>query len=255
MITLKNVGFQYNSEPILENISAVFAPGELTGIIGPSGAGKTTLIRLLLGELRATHGSIEDSSGAPLAVGYVPQLDSGERSFPLTVEEMVLLGAASFSKKRPWFDRTEKKTARSILNRLDIAELWDRRLNELSGGQFQRVLIARALMSQPTLLLLDEPTSGIDLNTRQQVLDLVDELRSEGLTIILTTHDLNWVASQLPRIICLNRTIIGDGSPLEVLTPAIVRETYGSEMDVIVHNNRPVVVDVAHRGEPNVVFH
>jgi ABC-type Mn2+/Zn2+ transport system ATPase subunit len=248
MITLQNLGFSYGDQRVLYDITTQFLPGEFVGIIGPSGSGKTTLLRILLGELQPTRGLIKTSKGANLSVGYVPQLDSGERTFPLTVEEMVLLGAASFSRKVPWFSRSEKREMAAILERLGILQLKDNRLSELSGGQFQRVLIARALMARPSLLLLDEPTSGIDLHTRQQVLDLVHDFQSDGFTIILTTHDLNWVAAQLPRILCLNGTITGDGAPAEVLTPAVVHQTYGAQMDVIFHQGRPVVVDSINQG-------
>jgi ABC-type Mn2+/Zn2+ transport system ATPase subunit len=98
-------------------------------------------------------------------------------------------------------------------------------------------------MSNPELLLLDEPTSGIDLGTRQSVLELVDELRADGYAVVLTTHDLNWVASHLPRIVCLNRRIIADGPPLDVLNEEVVAETFGARMQVLVHNGRPVVID------------
>jgi ABC-type Mn2+/Zn2+ transport system ATPase subunit len=248
MITLHNLGFSYGDQKVLYDITTQFFPGEIVGIIGPSGAGKTTLLRILLGELQPTRGVITTSNGTNLSVGYVPQLDSGERTFPLTVEEMVLLGAASFSRKVPWFSRSEKREVAAILERLGVLQLKDNRLSELSGGQFQRALIARALMARPSLLLLDEPTSGIDLHTRQQVLELVHELQSDGFTIILTTHDLNWVAAQLPRILCLNGTITGDGPPAEVLTPTVVHQTYGAQMDVIFHQGRPVVVDSVHQG-------
>ena len=248
MITLQKLGFSYGDQKVLYDITTQFSPGEIVGIIGPSGAGKTTLLRILLGELQPTRGVITTSNGTNLSVGYVPQLDSGERTFPLTVEEMVLLGAASFSRKVPWFSRSEKREVAAILERLGVLQLKDNRLSELSGGQFQRALIARALMARPSLLLLDEPTSGIDLHTRQQVLDLVHELQSDGFTIILTTHDLNWVAAQLPRILCLNGTITGDGAPAEVLTPTVVHQTYGAQMDVIFHQGRPVVVDSVNQG-------
>jgi ABC-type Mn2+/Zn2+ transport system ATPase subunit len=248
MITLQNLGFSYGDQKVLYDITTQFSPGEIVGIIGPSGAGKTTLLRILLGELHPSRGVITTSNGTDLSVGYVPQLDSGERTFPLTVEEMVLLGAASFSRKVPWFSRSEKREVAAILERLGVLQLKDNRLSELSGGQFQRALIARALMARPSLLLLDEPTSGIDLHTRQQVLDLVHELQSDGFTIILTTHDLNWVAAQLPRILCLNGTITGDGAPAKVLTPAVVHQTYGAQMDVIFHQGRPVVVDSVNQG-------
>jgi zinc/manganese transport system ATP-binding protein len=175
------------------------------GIVGPSGAGKTTLLRLLLGEVAASEGTVEFTGVAPRrrrrAVGYVPQLEASERTFPLTVQGAVELGAAAASRPVPWFSKAERAAARQALDRLGIGDLHARGLHELSGGQFQRVLFARALVSDPQLLLLDEPTSGIDLRTRGEMLGLVDELRRDGLTIVMTTHDLNWVASHLPRIV------------------------------------------------------
>lgn len=243
MIVLDRVGFSYGESAVLRDVTTAIHEGELVGFIGPSGAGKTTLLRIILGELRPTIGAVRGHGSGRPTVGYVPQLESGERTFPLTVLEMILLGGAARSARRPWFDRREKAYARAILDRLGIAQFSENRIGELSGGQFQRVLIGRALMSRPNLLLLDEPTSGIDLRTRRQVLDLVNELRSDGYTIVLTTHDLNWVASHLPRIICLNGTIIADGTPDDVLTPRVVRRTYGADMDVIFHHGRPIVVD------------
>lgn len=243
MITFKNVSYAYESQIAISNINASISPGEVVGIIGPSGAGKTTLLRVLLGELTPTEGKLATTNNAPLAIGYVPQIDAGERNFPLTVEEMVLLGAASYSRRKPWFNRSEHDECLAILRQLGIAALKAKRLNELSGGQFQRVLIARALMSRPNLLVLDEPTSGIDLKTRRDVLSLLEDLRSDGYTIVLTTHDLNWVAAHLPRIICLNKTIVADGTPQSVLTSDVVKKTYGAEVEILFHNGRPVVVD------------
>jgi len=248
MLHLDQVCFSYGSSVVLDNVTTTIGEGEVVGIIGPSGAGKTTLLRILLGDLIPSSGSVHTESGGDFAIGYVPQLEAGERSFPITVEEMVLLGGAATSSRKPWFDRREKKQAGHILSRLGIASLAQRRLNELSGGQFQRALIGRALMAQPSFLLLDEPTSGIDLQTRTQVLGIVEELRREGFTIVLTTHDLNWVAAHVPRIICLNKSVIADGIPIEVLTPDVVRKTYNADMDVIHHNGRPVVVDKAEFG-------
>lgn len=245
MITFRQVGFTYGGPPVLHDVSATIMQGEMLGIIGPSGSGKTTLLRILLGELAPTHGEIRYAANAHVSLGYVPQLEAGERTFPITVEETVLLGAAGSSRKRPWFDKSERRQARAILERLDILSFADVRLDELSGGQFQRVLIGRALMSQPTLLVLDEPTSGIDLKTRTQVMGLLRELQLDGYTVVMTTHDLNWVAAQLPRVMCLHKTVIADGSPVDVITPEVVQRTYGLEMDVLVHNGQPVVVDTA----------
>lgn len=248
MIRVDSISFAYGHETVLRDVSLEIADGEVVGIIGPSGSGKTTLLRVLLGELTPFEGTINSAAKSLPRVGYVPQLDTGERNFPLTVEEMVLLGRAAHSRRVPWFDRGEKAEAHRILQRLGIGQMRNKRLDQLSGGQFQRALIARALMSRPSLLVLDEPTSGIDLETRRQVLDLLHELSAEGYTVVLTTHDLNWVAAHLPRVVCLNGAVVADGSPRQVLTDSVVRTTYGAEMEVILHNGRPVVVDVDTRG-------
>lgn len=246
-IELRGVGVRFGRTRPLENTDLTIDAGELVGIVGPSGAGKTTLLRLLLGEIQPSEGTVEFSGGSRrrgrASVGYVPQLEASERTFPLTVQGAVELGAAATSARVPWFSRTERTAARSALERLGIGDLHSRGLHELSGGQFQRVLFARALVSDPQLLLLDEPTSGIDLRTRGEMLALVDELRHDGLTIVLTTHDLNWVASHLPRIVCLNRTVQADGAPLDVLRPDVLAGTFGADMEVIEHRGRPVIVD------------
>ena len=247
-ITFRGVSVRFGGTRPLRNINLTIDAGELVGIVGPSGAGKTTLLRLLLGEIKPSAGTVEFSGGSRQrgrkpSVGYVPQLEASERTFPLTVQGAVELGAASTSARVPWFSRAERAATHHALDRLGIGDLHASGLHELSGGQFQRVLFARALVSNPQLLLLDEPTSGIDLRTRGEMLTLVDELRDDGLTIVLSTHDLNWVAAHLPRIVCLNRTVLADGSPLDVLRPDVLASTFGGRMEVIQHRGRPVVVD------------
>lgn len=246
---MQGVGVRFGQTRPLRNINLRIGAGELVGIVGPSGAGKTTLLRLLLGEIRPSEGVME-LAGASRGrrhptVGYVPQLDASERTFPVTVQGAVELGAAATSSRVPWFSRSERAAASRALERLGIGDLHARGLHELSGGQFQRVLFARALVSDPQLLLLDEPTSGIDLQTRAEMLALVDELSRGGLTIVMTTHDLNWVASHLPRIVCLNQRVRADGAPLEVLRSDVLRNTFGAEMHVIEHDGRPVIVDAS----------
>lgn len=247
-IELRGVGVRFGRTRPLRDVELTIDAGELVGIVGPSGAGKTTLLRLLLGEVAASEGTVEFTGFTPRrrrrrAIGYVPQLDASERTFPLTVQGAVELGTAASSAPVPWFSKAERAAARRALDRLGIGDLHARGLHELSGGQFQRVLFARALVSDPQLLLLDEPTSGIDLQTRGEMLGLVDELRRDGLTIVMTTHDLNWVASHLPRIVCLNQTVRADGAPIDVLRTDVLAGTFGARMEVIVHQGRPVIVD------------
>ena len=246
-ITLRDATVRFGRTEPVRGIDLGIEAGELVGIVGPSGAGKTTLLRVLLGEIGLSEGTIEIAGGVRrggrASVGYVPQLEASERTFPLTVHGAVELGSAATSRHVPWFSRSERAAAMAALERLGIGELRDRGLHELSGGQFQRVLFARALVSDPQVLLLDEPTSGIDLRTRGEMLQLVSELQRDGLTIVLTTHDLNWVASHLPRIVCLNTTVQADGPPLEVLRSDVIAGTFGAQMEVIEHGGRPVIVD------------
>ena len=126
---------------------------------------------------------------------------------------------------------------------LGLGGLENRHIRELSGGQQQRVFVARALFHRPELLVLDEPTSGVDVRTRHEVLHLLADLHDEGVSIILSTHDLNGLAAHLPRLVCLNSEIIADGSPVEVLTPEVLEQTFGAPMEVLIHGGMPVVVD------------
>lgn len=130
-----------------------------------------------------------------------------------------------------------------MLERLGLGGLGERHIRELSGGQQQRVFIARALLRAPRLLLLDEPTSGVDVRTRHDVMHVIHDLHHEGIAIVLTTHDLNGIASHLPRLVCLNREVIATGVPREVITPAVLERTYGAPLEVLSHGGMPVVVE------------
>jgi len=162
---------------------------------------------------------------------------------------VVLLGRWRESGWRPWSSRRDRALARQALDRLGIGHLRDRSIRALSGGQQQRVFIARALIGDPDIVLLDEPTTGVDIKTRHDVMHLLGELHRGGLTIVLTTHDLNAVASHLPRLVCMGEgRVVADGTPPEVLTPDVLRDVYGAEM-VVLRRGRTVYV-VAHDDAP-----
>jgi ABC-type Mn2+/Zn2+ transport system ATPase subunit len=131
----------------------------------------------------------------------------------------------------------------TVLDRLGIGDLGGRHIRQLSGGQQQRVFIARALFSNPDLLLMDEPTSGVDVRTRHEVLHLLADLNRDGLAVVVTTHDLNGIAAHLPHLVCLHTRITGQGSPRDVLTPDILERTYGAPMEVLEHAGMPLVVE------------
>ena len=145
----------------------------------------------------------------------------------------------------PWATPAEKAEVAAVLERLGIGELAHRHIRQLSGGQQQRMFLARALLRRPSLLLLDEPTSGVDVGTRHEVLHLLDDLNRDGLAIVLTTHDLNGMAAHLPHLVALNRRIVAEGAPADVIVPEVLERTFNARMDVLQHLGVPVVVDRA----------
>ena len=212
--------------------------GAYLGIMGPNGGGKSTLLKAILGLLPVRQGEIS-VFGAPLRqkrqlIGYVPQFAAMDRRFPISVFEVALTGCLSPG-LHPFFHYSakNKETAREALERLDIAHLARRQIAELSGGEFQRLLIARALASEPRLLLLDEPTASIDPNSRDHIYALLHALNKAGMTIILVTHDLMAVSSNVDSLACLNQTLVYHGEP--ELSADIVTHMYGCPVDLIAH--------------------
>jgi ABC-type Mn2+/Zn2+ transport system ATPase subunit len=241
LIDLYDVTCAYGGAPVLLDVDLTLGDGELVGVVGPSGSGKTSLLRVLLGSLQPIAGRVERRAG--VRVAYVPQVETVSWSFPVTVAECVLMSRTS-GRRLPWASAKEKLELDDVLWRLGIADLADRHIRALSGGQQQRVFLARALFGEPDLLLLDEPTSGVDVATRHDVLHLLGDLNAGGLSILLTTHDLNGIAAHLPRIVCLNRSVFASGAPADVLRPDVLERTYGAPMQVLEHGGMPVVVDV-----------
>jgi ABC-type Mn2+/Zn2+ transport system ATPase subunit len=240
LVRLDRVTCAYGGTPVLRDAGLEIAENDFLGVVGPSGSGKTTLLRALLGTVEPVAGTVWRRPG--LRVGYVPQVETVNWSFPVTVSEAVLMSRTT-GRRLPWPSAAEKAEVAGVLDRLGIGGLGSRHIRELSGGQQQRVFLARALLRDPQLLLLDEPTSGVDVRTRHDILHLLADLNAGGLAIVLTTHDLNGMAAHLPQLVCLNTEITGRGTPWEVLTPAVLERTYGAPMEVLEHGGMPVVVD------------
>ncbi len=227
---------------MVDDVDLAVYDGDFVGLVGPSGGGKTTVLKALLGIVTPTYGRIERRAG--VRSGYVPQVETIDWSFPVTVFDVVAMTVG-----RSRFRRMPKADVARVARTLDsvgLDGLHARHITELSGGQQQRVFLARALAQQPDLLVLDEPASGVDVATRHEMLHLLADLHREGLSIVLTTHDINGLAAHLPRIVCFNRTVVADGPPAEVLHPYVLERTYGAPMEVLQHGGMPVVLE--HRG-------
>ncbi len=253
VIELEDVSFRYDSTMVLQGINLHLHRGQFAGVLGPSGAGKTTLLKLVLGLLTPTHGTI-CVDGQPMSgrrsrrIAYVPQVESVDWNFPLTVEQAVLMGRTRGGSILPWPSREEHQLAGRIMERLGIAQFARRHIRQLSGGQQQRVFLARALISEPDMLVLDEPTAGVDMRTQEEILHLLTEINHhDGVTILLTTHDLNAAAAHFPWLICLNRTIIAQGAPEEVFKPDTLNATYRGDMVVVRQDGLIFVQERPHR--------
>lgn len=255
-VELTDVSSGYRHTLGIEHITLKIWPAQFLAIVGPNGGGKTTLLRTILGRLRPQEGTVR-VNGSPAisqglkSVGYVPQLEQIDWDFPIAVEEVVLMGLARQSR---WFrgpEEADRAKAYEIMRRLNIYELRKRQIRELSGGQQQAAFVARALLGDPRLILLDEPTSGLDIRSRDEVIHFLHEINHSGVAILITSHDLNWVAAHLPWVVCLNRRLIAEGDPQQVFTPAVLGETYRGEMVVFQHDDMIMVGERPHSPNGN----
>jgi ABC-type Mn2+/Zn2+ transport system ATPase subunit len=224
-------GYSFN-RPVIEGINLRMQKGSFVGILGPSGSGKTTILKIITGLHKPWHGTVEfknNKEGRKPVIGYVPQVESVDWTFPVTVREVVSMGIWNKSGTGPWINKQTDERIRNVLDILDIEAFITRQISELSGGEQQRVFLARALIRFPDMIVLDEPTSGVDYNTRERILGLLDRLNGggKGITIILTTHDISGIAKRLPWVVCMNKRIISEGPPREVLTNENLLKTYG----------------------------
>ena len=216
LVTVENLDIRYGSNTVLSGVDLVIEPGEIVTIVGPNGSGKTSLLRALVGAVPPAKGRIVRSRG--LRLGYVPQRLHVDRTLPITVERFLRL-----PKRRSRADCLE------ALDRAGVPELAGRQMSGLSGGQFQRVLLARALLDRPHLLLLDEPTQGLDQPGSAAFYRLIAEVRREtGAAIVMNSHELHVVMAASDRVICLNGHVCCEGTPEVVSSAPEYRALFGT---------------------------
>ncbi len=254
IISFDHVTLGFPGVIALEDVSLKIAEGEFVGVIGPNGSGKTTLCRAVLGLMSPLRGTLRvfDCACEELRchhrarIGYLPQKGMIERHFPVTVLETVMMGryGALGLFKRP--SERDRDIALESLSHVGMEGHRNTALGQLSGGQQQRVFIARALAQQPQILLLDEPTTGLDITTQHSVVELVQQLHKElGLTILLITHDINMIRSRVDRLVLLKTKLFAFGAPHEVLKPEILSQVYGKDL-VITEKDFIIVEDYHH---------
>lgn len=246
VIALEDVSFSYGTAPVLERVTLQVTDGEFLGIVGPNAGGKSTLLKVILGLLEPQSGKIRVLQGqageASRLLGYVPQYPSFPRDFPVTVEQVVLLGRLGAGKRRGWLDalipgmysRQDRQAARSALAEVEAEDLSGRQIGSLSGGQLQRVLVARALVSEPEILILDEPTANIDQRLESDIFDLLKQLNNR-MTILVVSHDVAFVSSYVHRVACINRTLVCHRT--DAIDGQVIQELYGDKVRMVAHGH------------------
>ncbi len=249
VVRLEHVSVSYRDLVALEDVSFTVHAGDFLAVVGPNGSGKTTLLRALLGLVRPERGEVRVFGRVPWApggerwrIGYSPQVTSVDLRFPVRAREVVLMGRYGRIGlvRRP--AAADRAAAARALERVGVADLADRPLARLSGGQRQRVFLARALVAEPDLLLLDEPTTGVDVASTESLYELLDGLRRGGMTIVIVSHDIGVVASYVDAVACINRRLVAHGRPDEVLTSAALEQMYGCEAMLFHHGRVPHMV-------------
>jgi manganese/iron transport system ATP-binding protein/manganese/zinc/iron transport system ATP- binding protein len=254
-LEVRGLSAGYDGQPAIQAIEFSIRPGQMVGVIGPNGAGKTTLFKAILGLIPVRAGQIllhdkEARTQRPL-MGYLPQLDAIPHTFPVSVRDVVMMGRYP---RIGWTRRPGPEDAAAVqraLERVHLLERAETQIGALSGGQLQRVLLARVLAQDPHLLLLDEPVSGVDAATQHALFAVLEELRDEGKTVVVATHDLNCVVERFDQVLCLNRTLVAYGPPAEVFREDVLNCTYGHHLMIVTVGDRRVVVADEHAVKPH----
>jgi len=236
ILALSAVSARYNGQYALEDLSFELIAGEQVAVVGPNGAGKSTLFRVIAGVLPASSGQVTvygSQPGGHICIAYVPQRSQVDWRFPVSVADVVMMGRVG---KLGLFRRPGRKDWDLVHQSLQVVGMDDlarRQIGELSGGQQQRVFIARALAQEAALMLMDEPLTGLDVPSQQDIFEVLAALRARRVTVMIATHDLNLAAERFDRVMLLNRRLVGLGRPAEVFAPDKLLAAYGGAIRLL----------------------
>jgi zinc transport system ATP-binding protein len=240
IVSLKGIWVWRGHNLALQDVSLDIARGKFVGLMGPNAGGKTTLLKVIVGLIKPDRGTVKVAGPVTKTVGYVPQEQTVDPEFPVTPSDVVEMGLYGLLGLVPRITRKEKQMIEQALAHVGMLEHAKRRFGELSGGQKQRVFIARAIVGRPRLLLLDEPTTGVDARARDDFYRLLSDLRDElALTVILASHDLEVVPTKVDEIVCINQTVFVHAPPEEVGHTDAFRRAYGCELELMTHGEHP----------------
>ncbi len=251
-IDVRNLTVSYGPVPALLDISVQIPEGKLIGIIGPNGSGKSTLIKSMLGFVRPDVGAVEvfgqEIASVKGRIAYVPQRGTVDWDFPVTVREVAAMGR--YGKRRWWQDLTKEdyRLAGEALEKVRMSDFANRQIGQLSGGQQQRVFMARALAQNADILLLDEPFAGVDAATESAILDVLEDTKAAGKTVVVVHHDLATAAEYFDLLLLLKQRLFGFGAPAQVLDPKLLAEVYEGNMKVFAELNDVVAKDADSSG-------
>lgn len=243
-LAFDSVDFSYEGIHVLEKITCAVQQGSYVGVVGPNGGGKTTLMKLALGLIKPSKGEVKIFGMTPKQaraqgkIGYVPQrIVQSEFTFPATSEEVVRSGRVSSSKIGRMFSKEDRRIAHEAMKTVGVSHLKHRLVGTLSGGERQRVFIARALASRPSLLILDEPTTGVDAASQEEFYELLRTLHKKGMTILFVSHDVEVMAKEASNILCMNKRLVADCEACDFMHTAGAKELYGGDVRHIHHHH------------------
>ncbi|MEM6429945.1 MAG: metal ABC transporter ATP-binding protein [Deinococcota bacterium] len=237
----------------IDQLTFSVGSGERVALIGPNGAGKSTLFKVVAGLIPITHGTIsiggEDYRSSHASIGYIPQQNEIDWSFPVAVRDVIMMGRAHRSRWLPWWRASDHTAVQALLEQLNLTALANRQISQISGGQRRRVFIARALAQGSRVLLMDEPFTGVDTAAQQEIMNTLDVLTHQGITILLATHDMGRAARDFDRILLLKRHMLAFDVPQAVVKPDVLQQAYGAALTVFQEGRKTMFIVGEHGAE------